>query len=283
MYQHAPKPYEKLQLQDDFMFSKIMHDPKYCKPFLETILGIRIKKLVYAEPQKSIDMAVGAKSIRLDVYVEDEAQTVFDLEMQPSVKKNLPKRTRYYQGMIDLNILEKGEDYQKLRKSFIIFICTYDPFSQGRHIYTFENRCTQDPQLTLGDDAIKIILNTKGTANDISPELKRLLDYIDGKDASDSFTRDLDDAVLSARRNERWRLDYMTLQQEYREKFEEGHTVGLQEGRKEGRQEGLLEGRQEGIIATITILRNLQLNDEQILVQIMTQYHLSEEEAKKFL
>ncbi len=137
--------------------------------------------------------------------------------------------------------------------------------------------------MTLGDDAIKIILNTKGTANDISPELKRLLDYIDGKDASDSFTRDLDDAVLSARRNERWRLDYMTLQQEYREKFEEGHTVGLQEGRKEGRQEGLLEGRQEGIIATITILRNLQLNDEQILVQIMTQYHLSEAEAKKFL
>ena len=129
--------------------------------------------------------------------------------------------------------------------------------------------------MTLGDDAIKIILNTKGTANDISPELKRLLDYIDGKDASDSFTRDLDDAVLSARRNERWRLDYMTLQQEYREKFEEGHTVGLQEGRQ--------EGRKEGIIATITILRNLQLNDEQILVQIMTQYHLSEEEAKKFL
>ncbi len=42
MYQHPPKPYEKLQLQDDFMFSKIMHDPKYCKPFLETILGIRI-------------------------------------------------------------------------------------------------------------------------------------------------------------------------------------------------------------------------------------------------
>ncbi len=87
--------------------------------------------------------------------------------------------------------------------------------------------------MTWGDDAIRIILNTKGTANDISPELKQLLDYIDGKDASDSFTRDLDEAVLSARRNKRWRLDYMTLQQEYHEKFEEGHTVGLQEGRKE--------------------------------------------------
>jgi hypothetical protein len=35
------------------------------------------------------------------------------------------------------------------------------------------------PQLTLGDDAVKIILNTKGMVNDISLELKRLLDYID--------------------------------------------------------------------------------------------------------
>ena len=116
MGQMKTKAYEELELKDDFMFSKIMHDPKYCKPFLETILGIKIKKLVYAESQKSIDMAAGAKGIRLDVYVEDEEETVFDLEMQTSVKKNLSKRTRYYQGMIDLNILETGDDYTELRK-----------------------------------------------------------------------------------------------------------------------------------------------------------------------
>lgn len=61
--------------------------------------------------------------------------------------------------------------------------------------------------MTFGDETIKIILNTKGTMDDVSPEMKRLLEYIDGQAASDEFTRELDDAVQSVRRNEKWRLD----------------------------------------------------------------------------
>lgn len=37
------------------------------------------------------------------------------MEIQTESKKSLPKRTRYYQGMIDLHILEKGEDYASLK------------------------------------------------------------------------------------------------------------------------------------------------------------------------
>ena len=83
------KAYEALELQDDFMFGKIMQDPKYCKPFLETILGIKIRRVEYPESQKTIDVAAGAKGVRLDVYVEDDRNTVFDLEMQIHMKRNL--------------------------------------------------------------------------------------------------------------------------------------------------------------------------------------------------
>ena len=103
----------------------------------------------------------------------------------------------------------------------------------GRHIYTFENRCSEDTALTLNDGTVKIILNTKGTLDDVSPEMKRLLDYVDGKGVSDTFTRDLEEAVQSARQNEKWRLDYMTLQQEYRERFREGKIEGKIEGKVE--------------------------------------------------
>ena len=51
------KAYEELELQDDFMFSMVMRDPKYCKPFLETVLGIKIAKIEYLEPQKTIDLS----------------------------------------------------------------------------------------------------------------------------------------------------------------------------------------------------------------------------------
>ena len=36
------KKFEELQISDDFMFGVIMRNPKYCKPFLETILNIKI-------------------------------------------------------------------------------------------------------------------------------------------------------------------------------------------------------------------------------------------------
>jgi hypothetical protein len=137
---------------------------------------------------------------------------------------------RYYQGVIDLNILQKGQDYTKLKKSYVIFICTFDPFGEGRHIYTFCNICQENTALTLDDDAVKIILSTKGTMDDVSPEMKRILDYIDGKGASDEYTKQLEEAVRSARQNESWRLGYMTLEYEYRQRYEEGLKEGEETG-----------------------------------------------------
>lgn len=165
-------------------------------------------------------------SVRLDIYVEDGKETVYNIEMQTTENRNLPKRTRYYQGMIDLNILEKGDNYKDLKRSFVIFVCTFDLFGEGRHIYTFENRCNQNPELDLGDDTTKIILNTKGTIDDVTPEMKKLLDFIDGKEPEDDFTRELEEAVQSVRKNEKWRLDYMTLQMNYQEKYEQGYDEG---------------------------------------------------------
>ncbi len=227
------KAFEELQIKDDFMFSVIMRNPKFCKPFLERVLGINISSIKYPKSQETIDISADAKSVRLDIYVEDEKETVYNIEMQVTENSNIPKRTRYYQGMIDLNILEKGNSYKDLKRSFVIFVCTFDLFGEGRHIYTFENRCIQNLELGLGDDTTKIVLNTKGTMNDVTPEMKKLLDYIDGKQPMDDFTRELDKAVQSVRKNEKWRLDYMTLQMNYQEKFEQGVEKGIEKGNQQ--------------------------------------------------
>ena len=63
----------------------------------------------YPKSQKIIDLSADAKSVRLDVYVEDGKGTVYNIEMQTTSNKNIPKRMRYYQGMIDLNILKKAK------------------------------------------------------------------------------------------------------------------------------------------------------------------------------
>ena len=133
------KTLKELNLEDDFLFAKVMSDKEICKEFLEKLLEIEIEKIEMPENQKTIDLLLESKGIRLDIYVKDENNTVYNVEMQRGKNRNLPKRLRYYQGNIDLDLISKGEDYRKLSKSYIIFICTFDLFKAGRHKYTFEN------------------------------------------------------------------------------------------------------------------------------------------------
>ena len=211
------KTIDELTITDDFMFGALMRNPKLCKPLLELILNVKINHIDYPELQKTITERYGSKSIRLDVYVEDDAHTVYDVEIQTSAKRGLAKRTRYYQSMIDTNILEKGEDYTSLRRSFVIFICTYDPFGKGRYVYTFENRCREDLNITLGDEATKVILNIKGKVGDISAELEDVLQFMDGKAPKGEYTKALERAIADIRMDEDWRREYMVLNELIRE------------------------------------------------------------------
>lgn len=88
-----------------------MSDKRLCKPLLESILNIKIRDIEYVDYEETIQMTIKSKGIRLDIYVEDDNNTVFNLEMQTTAYKELPKRSRYYQGVIDLNMIEKGEPY----------------------------------------------------------------------------------------------------------------------------------------------------------------------------
>ena len=69
--------------------------------------------------------------------------------------------------------------YRYLNDSYIIFICPFDLYGKGRHMYTFDGRCKEDPELTIEDGATRIFLNTKGTMEDVSASLRAFLDYVD--------------------------------------------------------------------------------------------------------
>ena len=229
----TPKKFEELELKDDFMFGIVMRQPEYCKPFLETILGVSIQKIEYLENQKTIELTREAKAVRLDIYLNDEKGSIYNIEMQTTNKTEIPKRSRYYQAMTDLNLLEKGQTYFDLPKSFVIFICTFDYYNEGRHMYWFENRCLQQPELPFGDDTVKIVLNTKGRMNDVKKELRELLEYLDNGSVHNEFTRKLEEEVVKVRKNEKWRRDYMVLNLAFEDKMRQG----LEKGRKEGRRE----------------------------------------------
>ena len=173
---------QELNLSDDFLFSKVFSDAEVCRQVLEKILKVKIKRIKFVESQKSIDLVMESKAIRLDIYVQDEKETIYNVEMQNDKypdESHLPKRSRYYQGNMDLDLIQKGESYLGLKKSFVIFICTFDPIGVGRHIYTFQNTCQEDFNLTLNDERAIIYLNTRGKLDDVDESLKELLRYIE--------------------------------------------------------------------------------------------------------
>ena len=122
------KDFKELDLTNNFLFFKVMQDPELCKKLLEIILDVEIDRIEYLEKEKTLDEKLEAKSVRLDVYLKDGRGTVYDVEMQTTNLRNLPKRSRYYQDLIDINLMTKGEAYEKLNKSFVIFICLDDIF-----------------------------------------------------------------------------------------------------------------------------------------------------------
>lgn len=246
--------YSKLSLANDFIFMKVMQNEHLCKKLLELILDIQIEKLEFIEHQKNIDISLSSHGIRLDIYVKDSKKTIYNVEMQTVNTKELPARSRYYQSVIDINLIEKGQSYKELSKSYIIFICTFDIFGYGRHIYTFENLCLQDPHLHLNDGSTKIFLNPYSDMDDIHSELKNFLTYLSDELITDSFTEDLSEAVNKAKNNEEWRREYMTLYMKEQEARESG--------REEGRINTLLSLIQKGILSESQAAQELGVSVE---------------------
>ncbi|MFG6330061.1 MAG: Rpn family recombination-promoting nuclease/putative transposase [Lachnospiraceae bacterium] len=198
--------WENLKISNDFIFAKVMQNPKLCKGMLERLLNIQIDHIEYPEEQKIISIAKDSKGVRIEVYLNAEEGAIYNIELQTTNSKNLPKRTR----IIDLNTIEKWASYCELQ-SFAIFICTFDAFGKDLWKYTFKNICKDDPDLSLNDGTTKIFFNTTGTKGNISQEAKSILRFIENNTTEDDFTEKLAQEVKRVKENKEWKIEYMTL------------------------------------------------------------------------
>ena len=140
---------------------------------------------------------------------------------------------RYYQSMIDLNLIERGAKYKELKKSYIIFICLENPYcGSGLHKYSFKTVCVEDPCVEFQDDIFKIILSAEGDKSDVSDEMSAFLSYLSDKKAYSDFTKRLHQKVLAAREHVEWRREYMTLLERDERMREEGREEVRKEAEK---------------------------------------------------
>ena len=257
------KKWEELTITDDFMFCKVMSDSALCKELLEILLHIKIDRLVFQEPQKSFKLTPESRGIRLDVYVKD-SNRIFDIELQTTNERNLELRTRYYQGVMDIDELEKGELFSDMKESYIIFICMFDPFGADIPIYTVKQTFEENEKLFFDDKTHKIFYNVNAfekLSNDV--ETKAFLKYLCKHQSTSKFTESLERAVYKNKGNQHWRKDYMTLAYNLslaaREAAAEAREKALKEGRNEGRKEGIslgiIQGAREAKLETAKSMR----------------------------
>lgn len=202
------KPVEELRFTDDFMFCRVMQDPDLCKGVIERLLGIKVERIKYPELQKELRPYYSAHGVRMDVYVKD-SDRIFDIEMQTSIPQDLPRRMRYYQSMIDIDTLMKGSDYAELKESYIIFLCTKDPFGLGLPVYTFKKFCKEKEGLLLDDGINKMCFNASAFELEKNLEIKGFLGYLKSGKPSDSFTENIESLVERLKINEIFRSNYM--------------------------------------------------------------------------
>lgn len=213
------KPVDELTFTDDGMFQAVLRNPEICAELVERLLHIKVAHVEYPELEKTIKPFYSTKGVRLDVYLKDEDK-IIDVEMQSYPQDDLGKRTRYYQSMIDMDSLMKGQDYTELKESYVLFICKNEPFYKdiekkiacGLPCYTFKNICEEDANVNLNDKSMKVIYNASAYKHEKDEKIRNFLHFISTNEpGEDDFSNRLSDLVEIIKDNEIFRSDYASM------------------------------------------------------------------------
>ncbi len=244
-YQNDPDPDKFWTFEDDFIFMMVMQDAKICTEFLRMVLPEEDFEEVKVHPQenplfvdsslakgnfcvetqKTLKFQRDKHGVRLDALAKGAKQWS-SIEMQNWKEPALGKRTRYYRCNTDLDQLAAGAGYSELKSSYVIFICTYDPFGLNEPVYSFQSWDCKN-NLNLGDSAFTIVLNTKCSPEKVPPELKAFYDYMNdsSKCEGSQLVKDIDDRVRKYNTND-WRVKRMRFEELRREQYEKGLAEG---------------------------------------------------------
>lgn len=251
------KPFDELSFSDNYMFTTVLEDKRnlnIAKGIVELALGKKVKDIRIAGVEKHVQARYGGKITRFDVLLEGE-DSYIDVEMQVRKLLNFPLRSRMYHSQMDAKYVKAG-DYQNMKKSIVIFICLEDYFGMRLPRYTFASMCLECSELILEDKRLTIFLNPDSDTED--SQLYFFLMFLKKRIAKDAFTKTIEKAVATVKKDESARLDYMNLDEyldalvdeekakSLKEGIEAGKAQGLQEGKAQGLQEGKAQGLQEG-------------------------------------
>ncbi len=169
-------------MDDDFMSKCLENAPECIELILQIILGKKDLKVVTAQTEYPIKSLQG-RGVRFDVFARDSKGREYDIEIQRANKGAEPKRARYNSSLMDANALKSGEDVDKLRDTYVIFITENDVMKRGKDAYSYQRR-EDDTGECLGDGTHIIYVNG---ATRSATEIGRLVHDLLCRDAAEMY------------------------------------------------------------------------------------------------
>ena len=190
---------KKFRLMDDDFMSRVFdQNIEATQLLLSIILERNDLKVHSVEVQKEFQSVVG-HSVKFDVYATDENGKPYDIEIQRADRGASPKRARYNNSVLDTYMLDKGDDYQDLQETYIIFITEKDVLKKGFPLYHIERKILETDEL-FNDGSHIIFVN--GQYNNHDTPIGKLMHDFRCTDAADMYYGQLADKVRYFKENE---------------------------------------------------------------------------------
>ena len=189
--------------------------------------------------------------------------------MQMVNEHNLPFRMREYQELMDQEILNSGDDYDKLANypTYVIFFCDFDYYHRGLARYQFEFREKWHPEIAAGDLRTLVVFNTKAKDYQHAAEIRPFFDMIRGTvDTKDKFVAAVDAEVQAIRADKQREARFMKEQIELRRQLRKSEEAG----------------RDKTVLNMIKSLESQGMPKAQVVKTIAIAESLSAEEAQKY-
>ena len=194
---------ERMRLMDDTFMSKCLENAPECiELILRVILGKKDLKVVKSQTEYPIKSLQG-RGVRFDVFARDSRDREYDIEIQRAKDGAEPRRARYNSALMDANALKSGEDFGKLRDTYVIFITETDVMKRGQGMYVFD-RMDRTSGLDFGDGAHVVYANGTWRGND---DLGRLMHDFNCSDPSDMNFDVLSKQVYKFKKSEEGRRE----------------------------------------------------------------------------
>ena len=224
-YQRYREIIKNFTLMSDTFMRNVFKHIECVEYVLQVIMDKKDLHVVESVVQKDYKNLQGRSAI-LDCVARDVEDKRYDVEVQQKNEGASPKRSRYHSGLVDMNTLEAGHDFDELPDSYVIFITRGDVLGLGLPVGHIDRKIEEVDQAF--EDGSHIVYVNAAMQNE-KTELGRLMHDFHCKDASEMYSEVLARRVRELKETEE---GVYSMRQEMDEIYNEGMLLGEKKAKK---------------------------------------------------